>query len=634
MYTEAGAVASTRGSKPALQRSLIHSTILRGVKPLARPLGALTLALALAATSFACRDRAGAGTRTPMGPPLSFQTGTLEAELGEPTAALDLLARELELNFAKLGSEAVDDPAYFMAYDLVGQASLWLEANDGALDKRHVDIDRTIDVDVRVGDPMLDNGHPTNGYYGGSGLGSGVQVSLTDEPLSLAQALWMVTEIQYQNAVESWIDAVSSESMLTREDEPEHPDFTLVDEPLIHIETMRSVDLDAIAEQWAPVVTKLSAILDGDPVVQRATAMLQAVVENRSYVDTEGAQVQSNRVRVRLMMLVTTQANDGMGLDRFVTFERHDASQLPSPAELEQVAAKLLAELLALREAKPAEPYTGPAVLEGPAAGVFFHEIFGHRLEGHRQKDDYEGQTFTKMLGQPILPEFIDVYDDPTLASIDGVPLNGHYFVDDEAIRAQRASLVSAGVLEGFLLSRSVVAPFTASNGHGRRDRGNQVVARQGNLIVSARETVPEGSLRERLIAEAKAQGKPYGLWFSDISGGYTTTDRSGPQAFKVLPLMVYRVWTDGRPDELVRGADIVGTPLAAFETIIAAGDRPGIFNGMCGAESGWVPVSAVSPSLLLSKLEIERGMHMRDKPPLLPPPPRERASASKAVKR
>lgn len=583
------------------------------------PLLALTLALAV----FACERGQHDSTRVPMGPPLSLATDTLEPQLGEPTAALDILAKELAINFAKLSSEAVEDPAYFIAYDLVRVESLWLEANDGALDKRHIDDDRTVDVDVRVGDPLLDNSHPTNGFFGGNGLGTGVQVSLGDDPLSLAQALWMITELQYQDAVEAWVEAVSSESMLTREDEPQHPDFTLVEQPLVHIEALREVDLDAIAEQWAPVVSKLSAILDADPVVQQATAVLNAVVENRSYVDTEGARVQSNRVRVRLLMLVTTQAADGMALQRFLSFERHDASQLPSAAELEQLAAQLREQLLMLRAAPIAEPYTGPAVLEGPAAGVFFHEIFGHRLEGHRQKDDYEGQTFTKMLGQSILPAFIDVYDDPTLASVDGVPLNGHYFVDDEAIPAQRASLVSAGVLEGFLQSRSVVSPFTESNGHGRRERGNQVVARQGNLIVSARETVPEASLRERLIAEAKAQGKPYGLWFSDIQGGYTITDRSGPQAFKVLPLMVYRVWTDGRPDELVRGADIVGTPLAAFETIVAAGDQPGIFNGMCGAESGWVPVSAVSPSLLLSKLEIERAMHLRDKPPLLPPPPR-----------
>lgn len=592
----------------------------------------LLLGAAFGFASLACKPDG--STHTPMGPPLSFETTTLEPVVGEATPALALLEHELAVNLAKLTSDAVEQPVYFMAYDLVGHESLWLEANDGALDKRHIDGDRSVDVDVRVGDPTLDNGHPTNGYYGGLGLGGGVQVSLDDDALSLGQGLWLVTELQYQDALEAFIQAMSDESMLTREDEPIHPDFTLVDDPLVHIEAPKHLDLPAIAEQWAPVVAKLSGILDADPVVQQATVMLNAVVENRSYVDSEGAKIQSGRVRVRLMLMVTTQAQDGMALERFVSFERHDASQLPSPAELEALAHQLRGELLALRDAPIAEPYTGPAVLEGPAAGVFFHEIFGHRLEGHRQKDDDEGQTFTKMLGQQILPTFIDVYDDPTLATLDGTPLNGHYFVDDEAILAQRANLVSAGVLEGFLLSRSVVSPFEASNGHGRRERGNRVVARQGNLIVSARETVPEAQMRDRLIAEAKAQGKPYGVWFSDIQGGYTITDRSGPQAFKVLPLMVYKVWTDGRPDELVRGADIVGTPLAAFETIVAAGDEPGVFNGMCGAESGWVPVSAVSPSLLLSKLEIEKAMHDRDKPPLLPSPDRYRGlgSDTKAV--
>jgi TldD protein len=571
--------------------------------------------------ALACQ-RNGLTTRTPMGPPLVLETTTLVASKGKPSPAMAILERELATNFAKLSSsELAEEPPYFMAYDLVGAHSLWLEANDGAIDRKVIDRDRTVDVDIRVGGPELDNGHPTNGWYGGNGLGTGMQVSLEDDALALGQALWLISEMQYEDAATAYTDAVSEEATLTREDEPEHPDFTLSSQPITHIEAPASLDLEALAEQWSPTIARLSSILAADPHIQQATAVMTASVENRNYVDSEGSQVQSGKVRVRLMLLASTQAADGMGLQRLVTFERHLPEQLPTAKELDALAEKLRVELLLLRVAPIAEPYTGPAVLAGPAAGVFFHEIFGHRLEGHRQKDDYEGQTFTKMLGQSILPEFIDVYDDPTLASIDGTPLNGHYFVDDEATLAQRASLVEGGVLKSFLMSRSAVAPFTASNGHGRRERGHAVVARQGNLIVSARETVPEGSLRQRLIDEAKRQGKPYGLWFADIAGGYTITDRSGPQAFKVEPLMVYRVWTDGRPDELVRGADIVGTPLAAFETIMAAGDEPGIFNGTCGAESGWVPVSAVSPSLLLSKLEIERSMHERDKPPLLPAP-------------
>ncbi|SPE36148.1 hypothetical protein SBA3_2360009 [Candidatus Sulfopaludibacter sp. SbA3] len=92
-------------------------------------------------------------------------------------------------------------------------------------------------------------------------------------------------------------------------------------------------------------------------------------------------------------------------------------------------------------------------------------------------------------------------------------------------------------------------------------------------------------------------------------------------QAFKVIPVIVYRIYPDGRPDELVRGTDIVGTPLASFSKIIATGDKPEVFNGYCGAESGSVPVSAVSPAILVSEIEIEKKAKGNDRPPLLPEP-------------
>jgi predicted Zn-dependent protease len=543
-----------------------------------------------------------------------------KAPEGSAPEVIEVLERELGRNFARLQSVEDEQPAYYLAYDLVGMSQLWLEAQDGALIKRHLDDDRTLDVDVRVGSPALDNSHSQGGRYVGNGLGSGLPVTTRTDSLSLAQVLWLETEAQYRDALEALAEAESSESMLTREDTTVHPDFS-EEKALVHFEPVVDVDLEALADRWREPIARASAELAADPDVLESLVVLHVTVENRTSVNSEGSKVQTAHVRLRVMLQATGQAEDGMQLERYHGFEVHAPEQLPDEGELMSTATRLREELLALREAPIAEPYTGPAVLEGPAAGVFFHEIFGHRLEGHRQKDDLEGQTFTKMLGKQVLPRFIDVVDDPTITTLGGTPLNGHYYVDEESVLAQPTPLVEDGKLQGFLLGRSPVLPFEHSNGHGRRERGHQVVARQGNLIVSSRRAMPEDELRKALIAEAKRQNKPYGIWFKDIQGGYTITDRSGPQAFKVLPLMVYRIWTDGRPDELVRGVDIVGTPLAAFETIIATGDEPGIFNGMCGAESGWVPVSAVSPSLLLSKLEIERGVHDRDKPPLLAPP-------------
>ncbi len=277
--------------------------------------------------------------------------------------------------------------------------------------------------------------------------------------------------------------------------------------------------------------------------------------------------------------------------------------------------------MLALRDAPLVEPYIGPAILRNRASGVFFHEIFGHRIEGHRQKDVDEGQTFTKKIGQEVLPTFLTVHDDPTQAVFGEEDLRGFYRYDDEGIPAQDVRLVENGILKTFLLSRSPVEGFPMSNGHGRRQPGRKVVSRQGNLIVESTRQVSFDRLREMLIEECKTQNKEYGFLFEDISGGFTGTGRRGPQSFKVLPIVVYRVYVDGRNDELVRGVDIVGTPLSSFSKIIATGDDPAVFNGTCGAESGWVPVSAISPSILVSQIEIEKRTRSQDKLPILSPP-------------
>lgn len=545
-----------------------------------------------------------------------------EADQGDEADVLELLQAELRRNLEQLQSEDQELPAYFLGYELYATEELWMEAEDGVLVRNDLDRQRSIDVDVRVGTPTLDNSHSRDGDYGpGNGLGSGLPVSLSDAPLSIAQGLWLDTETQYNNAIASLREVESSEQ-LRSDDDRQHPDFSRED-AIVHVEPEYELDFQAVRNDYKTRLREISQILGDDDAILNSEVVLYAVEENRYLVNSEGSRVQTGSTRLRLLMHARTQAEDGMRLQRSAAFEAHTPAQLPSAEVLRATAEKLRGELLALRQAPIAEPYTGPAILDGRAAGVFFHEIFGHRLEGHRQKDDVEGQTFSDKIGKTILPRFLDVIDDPTVSMLSGIPLSGHYFIDDEAVRARKVVLVEKGKLKSFLLGRSPVLPFLQSNGHGRREAGHQVVARQGNLIVSSRRAFSRRDLRKELIDEVQRQGKPYGLRFEDIDGGYTTTDRSGPQAFKVQPLMVYRVYPDERPDELVRGVEIVGTPLSAFETILATGDAPGVFNGMCGAESGWVPVSAVSPALLLRSIEIERGVHNRERPPLLPPPPR-----------
>jgi predicted Zn-dependent protease len=314
------------------------------------------------------------------------------------------------------------------------------------------------------------------------------------------------------------------------------------------------------------------------------------------------------------------KADDGMELPLHQTYMSFNATGLPDDTAVLKDVDSMIQTLLALRRAPLAEPYTGPAILSGRASAVFFHEIFGHRIEGQRQKNEDEAQTFTKKVNQPVLPDFLSVYSDPALRQIHGTELLGYYPYDDEGVKARRVNVVDSGILKNFLMSRAPIAGFPHSNGHGRRQQGYAVVARQSNLVVESKRSVSRDQLKKMLIEQIKAANKPYGLIFDDIEGGFTFTQRTIPNAFNVLPTVVYRVYPDGR-EELVRGVDLIGTPLIAFSKIAAADDDVGIFNGICGAESGWVPVSAVSPGLLISQIEVQRKEKSQERAPILPAP-------------
>jgi TldD protein len=170
-------------------------------------------------------------------------------------------------------------------------------------------------------------------------------------------------------------------------------------------------------------------------------------------------------------------------------------------------------------------------------------------------------------------------------------------------------------------MSRCPIENFPKSNGHGRAEAGYEPVARQSNLILETTQPKSYEELRKLLIQECKAQGLPYGYHIIDITGGFTITGRTIPNSFNVMPTLVYRIYTDGRPDEIVRGVDLVGTPLAMFSQIAEAGNDFEIFTGICGAESGGVPVTAISPSLFVKKIETQKKSKSQEKPPLLPRP-------------
>ena len=483
------------------------------------------------------------------------------------------------------------------------------------------------DVQVRVGSPKLDN---THGDHRSSAVNS-MQLPLSDDREALARSLWLATNAGYGNAIDNYL-RVKTEAQVRAKEEDTSPDFS-EETPQVHIgREAPPVVVDRAA--WEQRLRALSRVFRDYPDVYENMVALTAQNETDYYASSEGSRLVTPHLEARLVVMAATRADDGMDLFRDQTFEAETADGLPSQTELEAAVRELGESLEALRKAPVTEPFDGPAILSGRAAAVFFHEVLGHRLEGQRQRGDDEGQTFTKDVGKAVLPGFLSVADDPTETKFGGTWLSGSYQYDDEGEKARRVDLIDDGVLKTFLMSRLPIASFSSSNGHGRAETGHIPTGRQGNLIVTSTRMVPEADLRKELIAEAKKQGKAYGLYFEDISSGFAVTTRSSPQAFSVVPLVVWRVYVDGRPDELVRGVSIVGTPLAAMKSILATGDRSEVFNGICGAESGSIPVSAVAPAMLLSELETQKEEQGTARPPILPIPGAETGAPNQGHQR
>jgi TldD protein len=529
--------------------------------------------------------------------------------------AFGAMKAELDRSTKILGSQ--DPPAYYIGYTLTDSQRATISGSNGALLQSDENRNRWLEVTVRTGSYQLDDTHKIDGKQAPNG-GPGTSAPLDDAPEVLRRAIWLETDKQYRAAAEAFIKIKTGKEVQVQTVEALTPDFSH-EKPQQFTGPWVSFTLDR--KPWEQKVREYTTYFRESPAIINSIVTFTALAENTMQLTSEGTQLQFGQIRYRLEIFIQGKATDGMDIDRYYNFDWVNPSDAPDDKAVRAASAQVRKELEGLVVSPLNDPTVGPALLTGRAAAVFFHEVFGHRAEGHRQKDVNEGQTFAKKVNEPILPDFLSVVDDPTTKRLGKQDLLGYYQYDDEGVIGERVTLVDHGVLKNFEMSRSPIAGFPNSNGHGRRQLGATPVSRQGNLIVESNNAVTNEQLRAKLIELIKQQNKPYGLLIDDIAGGFTFTGRGQPQAFQVEPLVVYKVFADGRPDELVRGVDIVGTPLAALTKIVATGDTPEVFNGYCGAESGYVPVSAAAPAILTSELEVQKKQTSTDRPPILPPP-------------
>lgn len=541
----------------------------------------------------------------------------LMATFAQAGSTLDLLRDELRHSQEALA--ALPEAPHYTSLAVVDDQTVRIVAQDGAVSPASHQHSKILDTDLRVGTPTLDSTHELRGFSGyESNRRTRVLLPLdNDQHAAARHIIWREIDAAYKSASERIVMLRANRIVKVAEEDPA-PDFE-PRTPVNRVEEVEEMSLDIA--KWEKELQALAARVDAYDHVWYSRLQLTSERQVNSFVDTEGTALQHGRHHTRLTLSLQTMASDGDEIDVFRAFDVHNSNSLPDSDVLQRWAEEAVKHLLALRNAPRGEPYTGPVILNGKAAGVFFHEVFGHRVEGHRQKSDYEGKTFANHVGKEILPDFINVYDDPTLSRFNDTDLNGFYSFDDEGVAAQRANLVEDGKFVGFLMGRSPIQGFENSNGHGRRSPGYAPVSRMGNTIIESEKTVDRTTLRKLLIREAKKQGLSYGYLVEDIDGGFTMTGRVTPNAFNVRANTTRRIFVDGRPDQLVRGIDLVGTPMVAFKSIVAAGEQIDVFNGHCGAESGYVPVSAVAPDILVSRVEFQRKEKSSDRPPLLEKP-------------
>jgi predicted Zn-dependent protease len=527
---------------------------------------------------------------------------------------LSAMEDELERSQKKLKLEGYEDP-YFISYQIKDNSFFNIEGKYGAIvssDKSRI---RRLFVDVRVGDYRFDNS--MRGRSGGGIPFDGASsVPLDNDPAAIRTVLWQVTDYAYKEALAQYLNKKA-----VNVQEVKAEDFGSFTKEKPHVFYGPELALAFDPGKWEDTVREVTSIYKDYKELLDADLTVTAQKETVYFINTEGTRYVRDEILYSIDAEVTARADDGKIIENYRNLYYVAPEDIPPVDELKKTIREMVEDTIKMRKAEVLPPLSVPALLEPEAAGVVFHEAVGHRLEGERQIDDDEGQTFKEKVGKKIIPGFLSIIDDPSMKSFNGTHLMGYYPFDDQGVPGQRTVLVENGVLRNFLMSRTPIEGFRNSNGHGRASYGQAPVARMSNTIIESSKEYPRDRLKELLIEEVKRQKKPFGLIIKNMRGGETNTSSYNFQAFRGTPLVLYKVAPDTGEETPVRDIEIVGTPIVTVNKIIATGDDYAVFNGFCGAESGYIPVSTVAPSILVSEMEFQRESSKKEKPPLLPPP-------------
>lgn len=533
---------------------------------------------------------------------------------------MDVLKQEIKKEHNELKS--LSQAPYYMNFRVDYDLSYSVSASMGSLSSNNRSEDAYFMSHVRLGDYQVDS------YLGDQAMNLGAAISPVRLPIevdrcapALKEAIWRDVNSRYKLASEYFEGAVKANFQTIEKQQDKAPNFSAATTNVSYEAPLTGEQTKFDDKQWEKRVCEYSAILLDNKNITESNSSISFSNERKYFVSTDGDEVVQNLQYCHLIISLVIMAEDGMQLPLYKQYFAFTPEGLPSNEQVVKDVKELGVTLAALREAPMVDSYTGPALLTGAASGVFFHEIFGHRIEAQPMKSNADGRTFTNLIGKPVLPATMSVYDDPSLTHYQGAPLNGYYKYDEQGAKGTRVDVVENGILKDFLRTRTPIEIMTGTNGHARAQMGLDPTSRQSNLVVATSEKLTEADMRQMLLDEIKKQGKTYGFLFTKVTGGFTATSAANVNSFQVTPLEVYRVYLDGRPDEIVRGVALIGTPLSMFSNISHAGGEHEIFTGMCGATSGQVPVTAISPMIFVDKIEVQRQPASTAQKPILERP-------------
>lgn len=541
---------------------------------------------------------------------LYFQSGY--SQVKDPL--IDIIKEELEREMDYLSKE--EYKPYYLAYTVDDFTFYQLSVAKGSVVAESEDEGRIMSCQLKVGSYELDNTHDVSGFGAGYDNGVGtIPIPVENDALAIRKFMWTLTDQAYKNARDDYKIVLNSDLG----EKKAVADFSK-GEVNKYIAPFLQSPVDPDKDSWKKFLKDLTSSLTEVDKLIDGGAYLNVANERKYLISNDGSEIVQNFPRFELYINASVLAEDKTEVPMYLSYYGLVESDLPGRSEIMNDVAELKKKLELLKTAPKADPFTGPAIFSADVAGVFFHEIFGHRMEGHRLKNESDGQTFKDKLGEYVLPRYLSVVSDPTMEKFGDIRLTGFYKFDDEGIRARKVALVENGKLSNFLMSRTPMEHFSSSNGHGRSQLGLSPVSRQSNLIIRTTQKNSDEDLKKKLIRLLKKQNKPYGYYFKEVTGGFTNTDRYSTNSFNITPTEVYRVYLDGR-EELIRGVDVIGTPLAMFSEITATGSEYKTFFGYCGAESGSIPVTATAPAILVNKIETQKKPSFEINLPILPVP-------------